>query len=74
MSSSVTEAGATSPKAIVREVLDRMPENATFEEIKEISIRTALEAAEEDIRTGHVSTDEKVKERAHRWRSRRTVP
>jgi len=71
MSSSVTEAGATSPKAIVREVLDRMPENATLEEISEqIAILTALEAAEDDIRAGRVSSDEEVKERARKWRSK----
>jgi predicted transcriptional regulator len=71
MSSSATEAGAVSPKAIVREVLDRLPENATFGEIAEqIGILTALEAAEEDIRAGRVSTDEEVKERARTWRSK----
>jgi len=71
MSSSTTEAAATTPKAIVRQVLDRMPEDATFEEIaEEIAILTALEAAEDDIRNGRVSSDEEVKERARRWRSR----
>lgn len=71
MSSSTTESGAVSPKAIVREVLDRLPENATFEEIAEqIAILTALEAAEEDIRAGRVFTDEEVKERARKWRSK----
>lgn len=71
MSSSAAEAAAPSPKAIVRQVLDRMPENATFEEIaEEIAILTALEAAEDDIRSGRVSTDEEVKARARRWRSK----
>jgi predicted transcriptional regulator len=71
MSSSAPEAAGPSPKAIVRQVLDRMPENATFEEIaEEIAILTALEAAEDDIRNGRVSSDEDVKERARRWRSR----
>jgi predicted transcriptional regulator len=71
MSSSATDAAAPSPKAIVRQVLDRMPEDATFEEIaEEIAILTALEAAEDDIRSGRVSSDEEVKQRARRWRSR----
>jgi predicted transcriptional regulator len=71
MSSSVTAAGATTPKAVVREMLDRLPENATFAEIaEEIAILTALEAAEDDIRAGRVSSDEEVKERARKWRSK----
>jgi hypothetical protein len=59
----------TSPKAVVREALDRMPENASFEEIvEEIVILAALDEAEQDIRTGRVSSTAEVKERAKRWR------
>ena len=70
MSKTVT-ALADSPKAIVREVLDRMPENASLPEIaEEIAILAALEEAEQDIREGRVSSHADVKERARKWRSK----
>jgi predicted transcriptional regulator len=71
MSSGVTEPRPVLPKVIVREALDRMPENATLHEIaEEIAILAALEEAEDDIRAGRVSSNDEVKERARRWRSK----
>ena len=59
------------PKTLVREALDRMPENASFEEIMdEIGILAGLERAEQDIREGRVSPHAEVKERAKKWRSK----
>lgn len=71
MSSTTVDVATATPKTIVRQVIDRMPENATFREIaEEIAILSALEDAEEDIREGRVSSQEEVKERARRWRSK----
>jgi hypothetical protein len=59
------------PKTVVREALDRMPENATFAEIVEqIQILAALEQSEREIRDGKLSDHAEVKERARQWRSR----
>jgi predicted transcriptional regulator len=72
MSDSAADSGAVSPKNVVREVLDRLPENATFREIaEEIAILTALVEGAEDIRAGRVSSHTDVKHRAFQWRNRR---
>ena len=71
MTNAATANGSASPKAIVREALDRMPENASFEEImEEIEILAGLERAEQDIRDGRVSSNAEVKERAKTWTSK----
>jgi hypothetical protein len=60
----------TLPKTLVREALDRMPENASFEEIiEEIGILAGLERAERDIEEGRLSAHAEVKARARQWRS-----
>jgi predicted transcriptional regulator len=71
MASSATETGPVLPKAVVREALDRMPEDATLREIaEEIAILAALEEAEGDIRAGRMASNEEVKARARTWRSK----
>jgi hypothetical protein len=69
--SEMIAAPTESPKALVREVLDRLPENASLPEIaEEIAILAALQEAEQDIREGRVSSNAEVKERARRWLSK----
>ena len=70
----MTDATATpaiSPKKIVRDALDRMPENATLPEIvDELAMIAALEESMEDFRQGRFSPQADVMERMKRWRSK----
>ena len=71
MTESTVQLPHTNGKAVVREILDRLPENATFPEIaEEIAIQAAFDEAEEDIREGRVYSNAEMKERARKWRGK----
>ena len=70
MTNSIVESPPQSPKTIVRSLLNRMAEDASFAEIvEEIRIAAALEEAFEDVREGRVSSHEEFKERLKLWPS-----
>jgi predicted transcriptional regulator len=55
---------AVAPKKIVRDALDRMPENMTLAQIlDELALVAALEESMEDLRQGRTLTHEEVMER-----------
>lgn len=66
-----TTAPVVSPKKIVRDALDRMPENVTLPQIvDELAMIAALEESMEDFRQGRFSPQAEVMERMKRWRSK----
>ena len=65
--SDATATPVATPKKIVRDALDRMPENATLPEIAdEIAMIAALQESMEDFRQGRVSPQSEVAERMKR--------
>lgn len=70
----MTEASTTptvAPKKIIRDALDRMPENLTLTQIlDELALVAALEESMEDLRQGRYTTQEEVMERMKKWRSK----
>jgi hypothetical protein len=70
MSNAATTNAIALPKALVREVLDRMPENASFQEIvDEIRLLIALEESAQEIRDGKGIPQSEAMERTRRWLS-----
>lgn len=59
------------PKEKTLKVLATMPEDSSFQELEqEVKIAAALEAAEEDVRSGRVVSHEEAKRRFAKWISR----
>lgn len=59
------------PKEKTLKVLATMPEDSSFQELEqEVKIVAALEAAEEDVRSGRVVSHEEAKRRFAKWISR----
>jgi hypothetical protein len=57
-----------SGKQIVLEVLERMPETATLEEISEqIAILAAIHRGEVAADTGHITSHGEIKQRSAAW-------
>ena len=52
----------------VRKLLDRMPENATYEDIQyHIYVRQKIEQGIEDAEAGRVLSQEEVERRMEKW-------
>jgi len=62
---------APNGKQLAREVLDRMAESATLQEvIDELEILAALQQGEADIAAGRVVSHEEVERRSAAWTSK----
>jgi len=52
----------------VRKLLDRMPENATYDDIQyHIYVRQKIEQGIEDVEAGRVLSQEEVEKRMEKW-------
>lgn len=61
----------TTDKQLARDVLDRMPETATLEEMsEELAILAAIQQGEADIAAGRVVSHEEVVRRSAEWISK----
>src|SRR5260221_159463 len=61
-----------SPKTLIREIVDGMPDTATLAEIvDEIRLGVALEESMQDIREGNVISNAEMKARSLNWVERR---
>ncbi len=57
-----------SAKEAVRRILDKLPEDSTFEDIQyHIYVREKISRAVEDIEQGRVLEHEDVKQRLEKW-------
>ncbi|MBI2931664.1 MAG: hypothetical protein HYY16_08435 [Planctomycetes bacterium] len=55
-------------KQIIRKLLDRLPDNATIEDIQnELYVLQKIQAGQEDLRAGRVRPHDKVMEDLARW-------
>ena len=60
-----------SDKELVAEVLDRLPESATLDEIQEeVAILAAIRRGEAAVKAGRVVSHEEVKQRSAEWISK----
>ena len=58
----------TTAKDAVREILDQLPEDASYEEIQyRIYVREKVERGLEDLEQGRVLTQEEVEQRTAKW-------
>ena len=58
-----------SAKALMREVLDAQPDDATYEEImREMAFDRMVERGLADVRAGRVISDQELERRAGQWR------
>ena len=59
---------AATAKDAVREILEQLPEDASYEEIRyRIYVREKVERGLEDLRQGRVLTQEEVEQRMAKW-------
>lgn len=71
MSSVMVENRSMSPKAAAREVIDRLPENATLHEIiEELRILDALEESVREIEEGKGIPQAEAMRRTREWLSK----
>jgi predicted transcriptional regulator len=57
-----------SPKKEVQKLLDRLPDDSSFEDIQyHISVREKIERGLKDIETGNTLSQEEVEKRMSRW-------
>jgi predicted transcriptional regulator len=55
----------------VRKVLDKLPKNATYEEIQyHIYVRAKIELGLQDIKAGRVVSQEEAEKRMRKWRAK----
>lgn len=58
----------SAPKEEVRRMLDRIPDDSTFEDIQyHIYVMSKIKRAEEDIREGRVLSQEEVERQVSKW-------
>jgi hypothetical protein len=64
----LTERAVSTAKEEVRRILDRIPDDSSFEDIHyHIYVRQKIEAAFEDIRAGRTYSQEEAEQRISEW-------
>jgi predicted transcriptional regulator len=59
------------PKQVVLEAVNRLPNEATFQDIaEEIAFLAALREGEEDLKSGRIVSNEEMKQRLDAWLTR----
>ena len=57
-----------SPKQVARQILDSLPDDCSLEEIQyRLYVRQMVEEGREDVRRGHIFSQEDVERDLERW-------
>ncbi len=57
-----------SPKQVARQILDSLPDDCSLEEIQyRLYVRQMVEEGREDVRQGHVVSQEDIERDLERW-------
>ncbi len=57
-----------SPKQVAREILDSLPDDCSLEEIQyRLYVRQMVEEGRQDVRKGHVVSQEEIEQDLERW-------